>query len=105
MKTFDQWIENPAQNIVSGQLHDQEKETDRESVDSQQHRGNDPRNDVGIFIHFVWFLIPVHFLPRNVSLACSYSDFGPAFTMASGMLVYFLKFLMKLWASSLAAAS
>ena len=51
------------------------------------------------------FLFLFIFSPEKSYCLISYSAFGPAFTMASGMLVYFLKFLMKLWASSLAAAS
>ena len=45
------------------------------------------------------------FIVSPETLFVFYSAFGPALTMASGMLEYFLKFLMKLWARSLAAAA
>ena len=42
------------------------------------------------------FLLSISSPEPTTCLSLTYSAFGPAFTMTSGILEYFLKFLMKL---------
>ena len=57
--------EKTTEDIVARQLHDKEKEADRERIDRQKNRSHDPGYDIRIIVYFIRLLVPVHCFPRK----------------------------------------